>query len=90
MKTRYKIGKFNQEITVCPGDAINLAVTEPNGQKQRVSEDIMVNMTVTHWVMFYVPGVGFGGMFGGPDLGSKMSEIFVNPERVDDKEILIA
>jgi hypothetical protein len=90
MKTRYKTGKFTQDIEVSDGDTLNLIITEPNGAKQRVSEDIMIPMTITHWVMFYVPGVGFGGMFGGPDLGSKMSEIFVNPERVDDKEILIA
>jgi hypothetical protein len=94
LKTRYKVGKFNHPVSVCPGDTLHLILTEHDGYgneyKQKVSEDINVSMTVTHWVMFYVAGVGFGGMFGGPDIGSKMSEIFVEPELVDANEILIA
>jgi len=89
MKTRYKVGRFTAPVSVLPGDTLNLTLTEPNGQKQKVSEDITFSMTVTHWVMFYVKGVGFGGMFGGPDIGSKMPEIFVNPERVNDEDILM-
>jgi len=89
MKTRYKTGKFTSPISICPGDQLHLTVTEHDGQKQKVSENINISMTVTHWVMFYVPGVGFGGMFGGPDINSKMSEIFVEPERIDDEDLLI-
>jgi hypothetical protein len=94
LKIRYKIGKFSSPVSVCPGDKFNLILTEydahGNEYKQKVGEDIEVSMTVTHWVMFYVPGTGFGGIFGGPDIGSKMSEIFVEPELVNDDEILIA
>lgn len=90
MKTRYKIGRFSSPVTVCPGDQLHLTLEEVNGQKQKISEDIQISMTVTHWVMFYVPGVGFGGMFGGPDIGSKIGEIFVEPERINDEDLLIA
>jgi hypothetical protein len=90
MKTRYKIGKFDFPVTARPGDRINLILTEPNGQKQKVSEGIAVTMTITHWVMFYVPGVGLGGMFGGPDMGERMDEIFVEPQYIKDGEMLIA
>ena len=89
MKTRYKTGRFNQPVTVCPGDTLNLTLNEPGRLKQRVSEDIAIAMTITHWVMFYVPGVGFGGMFGTEDIGSKMGEIFVEPERINDEDLLI-
>jgi hypothetical protein len=88
MITRYKIGQFKQPVTVCPGDTLNLTLTDKDGTKQRVSEDIKVSMTVTHWVMFYVAGVGFGGMFGGPNIGSKMSEIFVEPELVESSNLI--
>ncbi len=88
MKTRYKIGKFNQSITVYPGDTLNLTLNEPGGLKQRVSEEIAVEMTVTHWVMFYVPDIGFGGLFGGPNIGAKMSEIFVEPVLIDDETLI--
>jgi hypothetical protein len=87
MRTRYKIGEFSHSVTVLPGDELHVTITERDGTKQKVSEDINVAMTVTHWVMFYVAGVGFGGMFGGPDIGSKMSEIFVEPELVSGKLI---
>jgi hypothetical protein len=89
MKTRYKTGRFNQTVTVCPGDTLNLTVREPGNRKQKVSENITIEMTITHWVMFYVPGVGFGGMFGGPDIATKMPEIFVNPELVNEEDMLI-
>jgi len=89
MKTRYRTGEFTYLVTVNDGDLLNLTITDGDGQKQQVSEEIKVSMTITHWVMFYVPGVGFGGMFGGPDIGSKMPEIFVNPERVNDEDILM-
>ncbi len=88
MKTRYKIGRFSQPVTVNPGDILNLTITD-GGQKQKVSEDITISMTITHWVMFYVSGVGFGGMFGGPDIGAKMGEIFVESERINDEDQLI-
>jgi hypothetical protein len=39
--------------------------------------------------MFHVPGVGFGGLLGGPDLVAKMSEIFVEPVLIYDDDILI-
>lgn len=90
MKTRYKIGEFTHAMDVYDGDKLNLTLTESDGQKQKVSEVIKVSMTVTHWVMFYVPGVGFGGMFGGPDIGSKIGEIFVEPERINDEDLLIS
>lgn len=90
MKTRYKIGKFSQEVKVQPGDIVNLTLTESNGEEQRVSETIMIQMTVTHWLMFYVPGIGFGGMFGGPDIEANISEIFLDPEYVSDGEMLIS
>ena len=90
MKTRYKTGKFSYPVTTCPGDTLNLILSEPNGQKQKVSEDITITMTITHWVMFYVAGVGFGGMFGGPDIGSKMCEIFVEPVLINDEDQLIS
>jgi len=92
MKTRYKIGEFSHPITVTPGDTLKLTLSEHDGalvHKQTVTEPITVSMTITHWVMFYVAGVGFGGLFGGSDIGSKMSEIFVEPERINDDEILI-
>jgi hypothetical protein len=89
MKTRYKIGKFNQTINVHPGDLLNLTITEPNGRKQKVSEEITIAMTITHWVMFYVSGVGFGGIFGGPNIGEKMPEIFVDPVLIGEDEILM-
>lgn len=90
MKVRYKIGKFSHSVYVRPGDQLNLLLTEPDGTKQKVSEDVNVSMTVTHWVMFYVPGIGFGGLFGTSDIGSKISEIFVEPELVSEPELLIA
>lgn len=89
MKTRYKTGKFNRSVSVCPGDTLNLTLTEKGMRKQRVSEEITIAMTVTHWVMFYVPGVGFGGLFGGPDIESRMPEIFVNPKHINDEDLLI-
>ena len=88
MKTRYKIGRFMYPVTVCPGDTLNVTLTELSGVKQKVTEEITIGMRVTHWVMFHVPGVGFGGMFGGPDLGSKMPEIFTDPERVAEEDNL--
>lgn len=93
MKTRYKIGELSGVVTVLPGDTLHLTLTENDAfgverNKQRVTEEITISMTVTHWVMFYVPGVGFGGMFGGPDLGSKMAEVFVEPELVNKDELL--
>ena len=90
MKTRYKIGKFSQPVTVCPGDTLNLTLTEKNLHKQKVTEEITISMTITHWVMFYVPDVGLGGLFGGPDIGAKMGEIFVEPVLIGDGEILIS
>ena len=90
MITRYKIGRFNFPVNIVPGDLINLILTESNGEKQRVTEVIDITMIVTHWVMFYVPGVGLGGMFGGPNMGERMDEIFVEPERIGDDEMLIA
>ena len=89
MKTRYKTGKFNQPVSVYPRDTLNLTITEPGNRKQRVTEEIKISMTVTHWVMFYIPGVGFGGLFGTEDIGSKMGEIFVNPEYINNDETLI-
>ena len=93
MKTRYKVGRFTAPVTVLPGDKLNLVLKEydafGNETKQTISEDINVTMTVTHWVMFYIKGVGFGGLFGGPDVGSQMPEIFVDPERVNDEDRLI-
>jgi hypothetical protein len=89
LKTRYKIGKFDHALAVGNGDTLRLTVTDDKGVRQTVSEDITITMTVTHWVMLYIPGVGFGGLFGGPELGEKMSEIFVNPELVDIGETLI-
>ena len=89
MKVRYKIGKFNHSVTVIPGDTLKLTLTDPNGTKQKVTEEINISMTVTHWIMFYVPEVGFGGMFGTSDIGSKVSEIFVEPERVNAEDNLI-
>ena len=89
MKVRYKTGRFNQPVLVCPGDTLNLTLTEPDGTKQKVTEEIKISMTITHWVMFYIPGIGFGGMFGTKDMGSKMSEIFANPERINDEDQLI-
>ena len=91
MRTRYKTGRFKQPVTVYPGDTLNLTLNEPGRRiKQRVSKDITIAMTITHWVMFYVPGVGFGGMFGTEDIGSKMNEIFVEPELVSGADNLIA
>lgn len=92
MKTRYKIGEFDFPITVRPGDTIKLTLTEKEGalvHKQTISEPITIPMEVTHWMMFYVEGVGFGGMFSGSDIGSKISEIFVEPELVDANDKLI-
>ncbi len=89
MKTRYKIGRFTMPFAVSPGDEVRLTLTEGDGSKQKVTEEITILMTITHWVMFHVPGVGFGGMFGGPDIGSKMDEIFVEPVLIGDDEILI-
>lgn len=88
MKVRYKTGSFNP-VAVLPGDTLNLTLTKRDGQKQKVSENVNIAMTITHYVMFYVPGVGFGGMFGGPDIGSKMSEIFVEPERIGAEDLFI-
>ena len=89
MRTRYKTGKFTRALTTCKGDELHLTLREKDGTTQTVREDIKVSMTITHWVMFYVPGVGFGGLFGGPDIGAKMSEIFVEPVLISDDEILI-
>lgn len=89
MKTRYKVGRFSRSVAASPGDELHLTLTEGDGTKQKVSEDITISMEITHWVMFYVSGVGFGGMFGGPDIGSKMSEIFVDPERINDEDLLM-
>ncbi len=90
MKVRYKTGKFNYPVTVRSGDTINLTLTDNNGTKQEVTEEIKTSMTVTHWVMFYIPGVGLGGLFGTSDIGSKIGEIFVEPELVNDDENLIS
>ncbi len=89
MKTRYKIGEFNQPIEVRPGDELRLTVTNNDGTKQKVNEDIKISMTVTHWVMLYIPGVGFGGLFGTSDIGEKMSKIFAEPELVEPSDNLI-
>lgn len=48
-----------------------------------------LNVTITDWAMFYVAGIGFGGMFGGPDLSERINEIFVDPERIDESKSLI-
>jgi len=93
MKTRYKIGKFRDSVSLLPGDTMKLTLTEHDEDgiesQQRVSEEITVPMHVTHWVMFYVPGVGIGGMFGGPNIESKLPEIFVDPECVNNEAKLI-
>jgi len=94
MKTRYKIGELSSgPVSVLPGDTINLILTEEDAfgvarNKQKITEEITIAMAVTHWVMFYHPGVGFGGMFGTSDIGSKMAEVFVEPELVDEGELL--
>ncbi len=89
MKTRYKIGRFNSPVTVSSGDTLKLTLTEKDGTKQKVTEEIKISMTITHWVMFYVAGVGFGGLFGGKNIGSKIGEIFVEPELIGADDILI-
>lgn len=89
MKVRYKIGEFTRSVSVCPGDKLIVSITEPDGSKQEVCEDITISMTTTHWVMFYIPGVGFGGIFGGRNIVDKMSEIFVDPELVLPDENLM-
>lgn len=93
MKTRYKIGKFNSPVVVYPGDQLNVTITDcdnsGNKHREKVSEEITISMEVTHWAMFYVAGIGFGGMFGGPDLSERINEIFVDPERIDESKSLI-
>lgn len=91
--TRYKVGRFNYAIQVLPGDVLHLSLKEcyPDGTtmvEHKIEEDIIVAQTVTHWVMFYVPGVGFGGMFGGSDIEDRIGEVFVNPVKVEPSEPL--
>ena len=89
MKVRYKTGKFDYPIKAVRGDTLNLTVTDPNGTKQKVTEEIKISMAITHWVMFYIPNVGFGGLFGTRVINSKMDEIFVKPECINADEDLI-
>lgn len=93
MRTRYKIGELTEPIHALPGDTLNLTLTEreSNGEvcyKHRFDEEITIEMTITHWIMFHVPGVGFGGMFGGDNLGSQVYDIFLDAELVDQDEPL--
>lgn len=89
MITRYKTGKLDHAVNMLPGDQLNLTISENGGTKQRVSEEIKISKVVTHWVMFYVPGVGIGGIFGGPELPLNMDNIFVEAKLVNPNENLV-
>lgn len=89
---RYKIGKFDYPVYVAPGDLFKLTLTEhePNGVKreQLVEEEITVTRTITTWIMFDAPGIGFGGMFGGDDLEDRIGEVFVDPVKIEREDSL--
>lgn len=87
MKVRFKTGKFDHTVAVCPGDEFHMSLKEwtPDGlmMEHKVSEQIRVNMLITDWVMFYIPGVNsIGGIFGGPEIVERINEIFVETEQV--------
>ena len=91
--TRYKVGRFHHAINVVPGDTLNVSLKEcyPDGTtmaEHKVEEKITVSQVVTYWVMFYVPGVGFGGMFCGEDIEERIGEVFVDPVKVEPHEPL--
>lgn len=92
--TRYRVGKFDRTFNVIPGDTLIIALQECcyDGTlvvEHKIEEEITVAQVVSHWVMFYVPGVGFGGMFGGPDIEDRIDEVFVDPVKVEDGESLL-
>jgi len=83
MSVRYKIGKFDYEIIVIPGDRLCVSIRDEHSYKDvKVEEEITAMQKITHWVMFYAPEIGFGGMFGGPNIGDRVHEVFVNPVQV--------
>lgn len=91
--TRFKIGRFYNAMHVVPGDRLHVSLKEqfPDGStmaEHKVEEEITISQVVTHWAMFYAPGIGFGGMFGGEDLEERIGEVFVNPVKVESWEPL--
>lgn len=84
MKTRFRSGKFEIPFAVLTGDIFNLVLSseylDKSGAKQEhrqtVSEEINHNQIITHWAMFFIPGVGFGGCFGNEKLPEKLREMF--------------
>lgn len=90
---RYKVGKFDRSLIVTPGDTLCVSLKEcyPDGTttvEHKVEEQITVSQVVTHWVMFYAPDVGFGGIFGGSDIEERIGEVFIDPVKVEDGEAL--
>jgi hypothetical protein len=76
-----------------PGDSLHLTLKENYSDgttcvEHKVEEIIRVSQIVSHWVVFYTPGVGFGGMFGGEDIEDRIGEVFVDPVKVEDNEPL--
>ncbi|TXH59143.1 MAG: hypothetical protein E6Q97_00525 [Desulfurellales bacterium] len=90
---RVKFGKFFSAVSVYPGDIFNLKLSSEyikEGQvetyTQTVSTPITVTQVVTDWVMFFIPGVGFGGMFGNSELRERILQMFPTAYEVPDGE----
>lgn len=97
MKVRYKAGKFNQAVSVAPGDLFNCTLTEEAleggrriAKQQKVSERITKSFTISHWVMFWIPGCPtVGGMFGTEETLGNINNIFVDAVEVPPGESLM-
>lgn len=56
---------------------------------QTIRTEIQVIQTITDWCMIYIPGVGFGGMFGNEKLRDNILSIYKDAYEVPDGEAVI-
>lgn len=94
MRTRFKLGKFDTPVGVLNGDVFSLHLSSDYVDKsgavqtklQTISESIKHTQTISHWAMFYMPGVGFGGCFGNDSLPTRIRDMFPDGYEVAEGE----
>lgn len=90
---RVRFGKFSSPVTVYPKDTFNMKLSSEMEDRsihtQTISTEIQITQTITDWCMIYIPGVGFGGMFGNEKLRDKIFSIYKDAYEVPIGEAVI-
>lgn len=90
---RVRFGKFDRASVVYPGDIFRMNLSSEKEDRtfheQTVETTIQVTQTITDWCMIYIPGVGFGGLFGNEKLREKILSIYKDAYEVPVGEAVI-